>query len=343
MKKKVVGLVLVVLVSGGVLYWLSSGQEGTPAADGSVLARGEGGDGMMGARVDPATFVSGLEGLPASLRDTEVDGELEVDANGRLKITNGVRRVFDYFLSATGEEPLESILARIRAYIRHKLPAGPAAEAEKLLDAYIGYKRGLANIQQAVSSGSQEIDISSVRRQMQEVQALRTQYFSKEVITAFFGDDDAYDQYSLSRLEIMQNGQLSAAARAQQLAALEQQLPASLQESMKEINRFQNLQALTEDWQKRNGSATELRQIRENLVGPEAADRLEGLDKERAQWGQRMNAWLSERAGILGNTALGEQDRQEQVARLRQQRFQPDEIVRVESLERMHDRGEKLP
>lgn len=344
MSKKQVGLVLVVLAIAGVFYWLvpgggtSSGEAAREAVVGSPA-----GDGMTGTRVDPATFVSGLEGLPASLRDTEVDGELEVDANGRLKITNGIRRVFDYFLSATGEEPLESLLARIRAYIRQKLPAGPAAEAEKLLDAYVGYKRGLETIQQAVPPGSQQIDISAVRRQMQEVQALRTRYFSQEVITAFFGDEDAYDQYTLARLDVMQNKQLSASARAQQLAELERQLPASLQESLKTINQYQNLQALTDDWQKRSGSPAELRQIRESLVGPEAADRLESLDQERAQWSQRMTSWLGERASILANIGLSEQDRQAQVETARQQRFQQEEIVRVQSLERMHDRGEKLP
>jgi lipase chaperone LimK len=86
-----------------------------------------------------------------------------------------------------------------------------------------------------------------------------------------------------------------------------------------------------------------LRQIRENLVGPEATDRLENLDKERAQWNQRMNAWLAERASLLSNTGLGEQDRQSQVDASREQRFKSDEILRVQSLERMHDRGEKLP
>lgn len=345
MNKKVIGLVLsVVLAIAGTLYWLSSGSDSSLAGDpGGALASLSGSSHPADSRIDPSTFISGLEGLPASLRDTEVDGELEVDANGRLKITNGIRRVFDYFLSATGEESLESLLARIRAYIRHKLPSGPAAEAEKLLDAYVSYKRGLENIQQAVAPGSQQIDISAVRRQMAEVQALRTQYFSQEVITAFFGDEDAYDHYTLARMDVLQNKQLSASARAQQLAELERQLPTSLQESLKTINQYQNLQALTQDWQTRNGSPAELRQIRESLVGPEAADRLENLDKERALWGQRMNAWLGERGSILSNINLSEQDRLRQVDIARQQRFQPEEIVRVQSLERMHDRGEKLP
>lgn len=344
MNKKVMGVVLVaVSLIAVVLYWLAPSKNDSSEGLYAGMPSWQGGEGVSGSQVAPANFTSGLEGLPASLRDTEVDGELEVDANGRLKITNGIRRVFEYFLSATGEEPLDSLLARIRAYIRHKLPAGPAAEAEKILDGYIAYKRGLESIQQAVTPGSQQIDIGAVRQQMQDVRALRTRYLSQEVITAFFGDEDAYDRYTLARFDIMQNKQLSASARAQQLAELERQLPPALQESLSAISQYQNLQALTDDWSKRSGSPAELRQIRENLVGPEATDRLENLDKERAQWNQRMNAWLAERASLLSNAGLGEQDRQSQVDASREQRFKSDEILRVQSLERMHDRGEKLP
>lgn len=343
MNRKAIGLAAVaLLLIVGVLYWLSPGDEG--ASSGSYSGENGGGaDGMQASSVTPSSFKTGLEGLPGSLSDTEVDGEFEVDANGHLKITNGIRRIFDYFLSAVGEEPVESILARIRAYIRHKLPAGAAAEAEKILDGYIAYKRGLESVQQVAPPSNGQMDLDAVRYQMQQVQALRTQYLSAEVISAFFGDEDAYDRYTLARLGIMQNKQLSAAARAQQLAALEQQLPVALQESMKAINQYQNLQSLTEDWQARKGTPAELRQIRENLVGPEATDRLESLDRERSDWDQRMTSWLGERAVIMANASLGEQDRQRQVDAARLQRFQPAEMVRVGSLERMHDRGEKLP
>jgi hypothetical protein len=146
MKKSVgIGVAAAVLAAAGLSYWLLAGDSrsgDSPAVAGSA---GSGGmTGVPGAHVAPSSFVTGTEGLPNSLQGTEVDGELEVDANGHLKITNGVRHVFDYFLSAIGEEPLETILARIRAYIRHKLPNMAAGEAEQLLDNYIAYKRGLA-------------------------------------------------------------------------------------------------------------------------------------------------------------------------------------------------------
>lgn len=337
MKKSVlIGIVAAFLAVGGILYWLSPDDDsGTDPAMAAASASG----GTGSRHTPPASFTTGVEGLPPSLQGTEVDGELEVDASGHLKITGGIRRVFDYFLSAVGEEPLDSIIKRIRAYIRHKLPTVAADEAERLLDNYLNYKRGLEAIPQA-PSGAGQIDLDALRRQMQQVQALRTQFFSPEVIAAFFGDEDAYDRYTLSRLDLLQNKSLSPSQRAEQLAALEQQLPESMRESIKVINQVQNLESLTQDWKKRGGSPAELRQIRESLVGPEATDRLENLDRENAQWDQRMNGWFAERAAIMGNKALSEQDRLSQIEEARKTRFNDTERVRVESLERIRDSGE---
>ncbi|MDF2445613.1 MAG: lipase chaperone [Moraxellaceae bacterium] len=336
-KSALIALALGAVVILGLLFWLAPDDESAAGIDPAtgMPARSDG----PSAHQLPATFTTGTESLPGSLQGTEVDGELEVDASGRLKITNGVRRVFDYFLSAIGEEPLESIVARIRAYIRHKLPASAAAEAEQLLDSYLAYKRGLEGMQQGQPGGS-TLDLDAIRRQMQQVQALRTQFFKPEVITAFFGDEDVYDRYTLARLEVMQNKSLSPLQRAQQLGGLEDMLPEAMRESIKVINQVQNLDALTQDWKKRGGSPAELRQIRESVVGPEATQRLEALDQEQASWNQRMDAWYKERDTILANTSLSEQDRQKQIVELRKQRFSGAESVRAESLEHMRDRGE---
>ena len=47
--------------------------------------------------------------LPKSLQGTQVDGEIIIDENKQLVVTAGLRRLFDYFLSAQGEEPLSQI------------------------------------------------------------------------------------------------------------------------------------------------------------------------------------------------------------------------------------------
>lgn len=340
MHRKAILLILPLLAVAAALFWLGPDDTFADKADTAGMSAAHATTAMTSTTGTPASFVTGLEGLPASLADTEVDGTFELDANGNLKITSGIRNVFDYFLSAGGEEPLETVLQRLRAYIRHKLPAGPAAEAERILDGYLAYKQGIATLTaSAQSSGSTEIDIGAVRQQMQQIRALRTQFLSPEVIAAFFADEDAHDRYTLARYEIMQNPRLSPQQRASQLADTEQMLPPAMQESLKAINQYQNLQALTQDWQQRKGSPTELRQIRENLVGAEATERLEKLDRERAAWNQRMQAWLSERAALMGNRNLSEPDRQSQLSALRTQRFSAEEHARVEALEQIHDKG----
>lgn len=339
-----VGLVAggLVLLAGLWLAWWSHWDAIDGVAPAPVNARAVAGV-AASVPVAPPAFVTGLEHLPASLAGTEVDGELEVDAQGRLRITHGLRRVFDYFLTTVGEEPLATVLARLRAYLRHRLPPSAAAEAERILDGYLAYKQALEALQARVQRSDGSLDIGAVRQQMQEVQALRSQFMSAEVVTAFFGDDDAYDRYTLSRLDVLQNPALSPLQRAQQLAALERQLPTPLREATAALNQYQNLEALTADWRARGGSAAELRQLRESLVGPAAADRLEVLDRERSDWDRRLAAWLAERAALLGNRSLGEADRLRALAEARARHFSDSERLRVESLELMHDRGETLP
>jgi lipase chaperone LimK len=338
MKKRAgIAIAIVLLGVAAVLFWLASGDAGMTGSDENPAAAFAEG---TASAAPPDTFTTGLEALPASLAGTAVDGEFEVDAAGHLKITGSIRRIFEYFLSTLGEEKLETIQARLKAYIRHQLKDPAATEAEQLLSSYLAYKTALKDLPQAGGSAEAALDPQALRRQKQQVQALRQQHFTPAVITAFFGDEDLYDRYTLDRLEVLQDKSLTAVQRAQRLAALEAQLPAPLQEAIGTITKVQSLEALTADWKQRGGAPAELRQIREKLVGPEAADRLEALDAENAAWDQRMSAWHAERAAILGNRSLSEADRQRQVEQARNARFEAGERVRVEALERMQDRGE---
>lgn len=342
--KKTIGILLVVmLVLGGLLYFLRADNHDPYAELTDAVTEAPHLDLSKPLPEVDMGFKTGLENLPRSLMDTEVDGELEADAHGHLVISNGVRRVFDYFLSSLGEESLESIVARIRAYIRHKLPQPAAAEAEDLLNKYLAYLDGLRSLQQTAQPPSDgQMDLDAIRRQMAQVQALRSQIFTPDVVEAFFGDEDVYNSYMLERMSILQNKQLTAEQQSTRLTSLEQQLPAELRESLQLAMKVQNLETLTADWKKRGGNASELRQIRENLVGAEAADRLEALDKQNAEWDARMESWYTERQAVLNNKSLSEEDRNRQLQDLRNSKFSENERLRVESLERMYDRGERF-
>lgn len=341
--------VLFLFIISGLLAWFGDISSATSPNVGGAGGRPASMERYIESE-EPLRFTTGLESLPSSLRGTEVDGEFEIDANGHLKITNGIRRTFDYFLTAVGEESVDTVVARIRAYIRNKLKDPAASEAEHILEGYISYKNGLKALQDQqkalrpeLSMRESAVNLDMVRNQIEQVKILRAQYLSSEVIQAFFGDDDAYDRYTMERLQVLGNSDLSAAQRAGQLKSLEQQLPISIRESMLTINRYQNLKDMTSECKRRNCSPGELRQIRDNLVGAEAADRLERLDQEDVAWEQRMNSWYKRRDDIEKNQNIGDQDKKYQLEQERKLLFSDSERIRVEALEHIHDELPRLP
>lgn len=279
-------------------------------------------------------FVTGLEALPPSLAGTEVDGELRTDADGNLLVSNDVRRVFDYFLTLHGEESLPVIVARLNAYFAQRLPGVAAAQARQLLTAYLEYQQSLAGIDVTPVEGG-EVDISAVRERFAAEKALREKFLPRAAADTFFSEDDAFNHYSVTRHELLQQKDLTPTERARRLAALDDALPPALQASVRGAAQVVNLQVLTEAWRERGGTAAELRQIRENLLDSAAADRLEALDAERAAWEARMAVWREERARLLASTGLADADRQAQIAQSRSQHFSAQELPRVEVLEQM--------
>ena len=286
---------------------------------------------------DKPTFVTGLESLPQSLRDTEVDGRLDVDARGRLIIEPGIRHLFDYFLSTQGEESLPVILARLQAFIHNVLPEAAAAEAEALLDSYMDYLAATAGLQAPATPG-QPLDVSTIGEHLRQLDDLRRDFFTSEVHEAFFGEESAYDRYTLARLEVMQDDSLSASERAARVALLEDQLPAALREDTQAISRYQTLQGLTGELREQ-GDTAQLRQVRESLVGAEATDRLEQLDAERDQWRHRVRGWLAERGQLLQGGSLETGDAEVELDRRRSVLFAEHELSRVRTLERIADQG----
>lgn len=284
----------------------------------------------------PTMFKTGLEQLPASLAGTEVDGEILIDENKNLHVTRRLRDFFDYFLATVGEESLPTIIERVKAYIRHRTPEPAQSQTIALFDRYIAYRAALRDVPEAGGKPADQIDLDAIMQQKAAEQRLRQQFFDSKTILAFFGDEDAYDQYTLQSLKIAKNGQLSDAEKAKQTAELLQKLPDNLRESMQSSMQYQNLDQLTTQWKARGGSAAELRQIRINLVGPEATGRLETLDKEDSQWQSRIDAYLKEYNRVINNPQWSIEQKQLMVLSLRrQQGFNESEQLRLPAFEQM--------
>lgn len=166
----------------------------------------------------PDHFIARHKGLPVLLSARLGRGELAVDNGGHLKVTRGVRTFFDHGLSAAGNLPPSVREQRLRADIRQRLSGMAAVEADQLLRGYIAYQRQLATLSVERRKGGEPIDIAAARRQMLSLQLLRMRYLSPEAIEAFFAEEDAYQRYTLNRLEILREQGLTTEARVRLLA-----------------------------------------------------------------------------------------------------------------------------
>lgn len=282
-------------------------------------------------------FETGLERLPHSLQGVDPPAGLRVDDQGRLVVTRLLRDFFDHFLSALGEESLPSLHARMRAYMARSLPPQAFREAVSILDGYLAYRQALQGVARAGGKPVEQLNLDAVAAQKQQERALRVQHLPAHVASAFFGEDDQHDQYTLARLRVARDPDLSEADKRVQLAGLAAQLPAATQASLRALQVLEDVTRIETLCRQQGCSPDQLRQHRAALVGDDAAARLQVLDVQRAAWADRVSAYLAQRATLHADPSLTEEDKQAQLQRLQQGNFTPEERLRLSAFELAHD------
>lgn len=273
--------------------------------------------------------------LAASLQGTEIDCDVSADAAGQLVLNVNIKRCFEYFLTQIGEKPLNVIDQQIKEHLAKILPATAAQQAIDLWNRYQKYRKAEGKLS---VSGSND-DPDHFQKVFNALNDLRKQFFKPAEINALFGDEMTYNQYTIDRVNIMENKLLSPNQKAQKLKERFEQLPPDLQKNLQDISKLQDLRALTQEIKQKNGNATELRQMREQLVGAAAADRLEQLDQSRANWKTQVQNYLDQRQTIL-NSNQADQDKQRAITALRERQFSSEaERQRAITYEHFKDQG----
>lgn len=275
------------------------------------------------------------ETLASSLQGTQIDCALNATPAGQLVLNSNIRNCFEYFLTQMGEKSLSVIDQQIQAHLAKILPANAAQQATDLWQRYLKYREAEGTLK--VSSNTS--DPEHLQRVFNALNQLRQQYFKPAEIEALFGDEMTYNQYTIDRISIMENKSLTPTQKAQQIKQRFAQLPADLQQNIQEMSKLQDLRELTQQLKAKNASKAELRQMREQLVGAAAADRLEQLDQSRASWQNRINSYLNQREAIL-NSKQADQDKQAAIDALRARQFsKPEEQQRAISFEHFKDQN----
>jgi lipase chaperone LimK len=265
--------------------------------------------------------------MPASFDGTEVDGTFTLDAAGNLQITRDIVQIFDYFLSAIGEDSLTVSLARLNAYIDAQLQQPAQGQAHALLSQYLDYKRQLILLERDLP---QVTSVDGLRQRELAVQTLRARIFSQQAHQAFFASEEAYNQFTLARLAVQQDSKLNPLAKGRAIDQLRAQLPSELQDSV--LPQLQSeLREQTAQLQAAGGSSAQIQQLRQQLVGEQAANRLASLDQQRQNWQQRLRDYQQASTQIQANPGLSATDKNAEVQRLAEAQFNPQERLRLQA------------
>ena len=279
-------------------------------------------------RQTPAAALVDPGPLPPSLLGTSHGVTLRADAQGNLVLQPDLLHLFDFYLAGREEEGLDKVLTRIHQDLAAQLKGNALDQARDLLSRYVDYRIALQNLPEADSS----MDAGALRLRLDALNATRQQYFSAEEYALFFANENAENEYMVQRLALGQQSGLSEEQRQQAVAELELQLPEEVRETRAASTRQGELYATTQAMLERGASAEEIRQVREQALGSEAANALAELDRQQAAWKQRLADYASER-NRLRAAGLGDNELQSAIAELQASRFDELERKRVQALD----------
>ncbi len=280
----------------------------------------------------PTAFVKSQEGtqpdgnLRAAASNGTATGKVAPLAYGEL------RRLFDYYLSAYGEQNLAAITQQIHTELDRSLNAAQAQRARRLLDLYLSFKRALVDLE--AKPGLAGNAIEAIRQRMLAQQDLRTQYFNAEEIEGMFGFEDTMDADAVARLAVSQNPKLTAAQKEKQLAALDATMSPALRADRDASLVVVRVEQQAADMRAKGASDDEIYRFRAKAFDPGAAGRLAELDQEEAAWRRRITSYLEARSQLLkSQTNTSTSERQQALAQLQQTQFSEDERRRLPAYE----------
>jgi len=258
----------------------------------------------------------------SSLRGTEVDGGITLDANRQVVLDLGMRRLFDYYLSLMGEQDLIQIRSLLKDYLLGRFSPDDTNVVLSHFDHYSDYLHALTDLNIGGMSKPED--------RLEKVNALRKQMLGEEMALAFFAEEEMLAALTLKRMAIANDKNLSPEEKARQLAALD----ASAHYSARtEADTAALVTEQTDQLETLKLTDTQRAAEREALWGKEAASRLADLDQQRARWDARIDQYLLARSRIDANRALSPVARERAITALRTQYFNAAEQRRVASLE----------
>jgi len=273
---------------------------------------------------------------PNSLKDVPAPTALGVDLDGMLIIDHRVKTLFEHYLSAMGEEPLENIILRIKYDLSQQLK-GEAFEASIVLfEGYLQYRNqlGILKNDYAQNHTGSSYNLESVKAMKQSVQEMRYSFFDEQAIIGLFSQEDEYDEYMMSRAQITSNSEISQAEKNQALMLIEASAPNWISQNTAKSDYFASSRSTEKSMLINGATDNEMYKMRELNYGVEAANRLKDLDFQRRQWKVKLSAYRVELTALFTEGNVSDIDSQ-YLDELRKEHFNGFEINRVKAIDKL--------
>ncbi|MBB1466241.1 lipase secretion chaperone [Vibrio sp. SG41-7] len=245
-----------------------------------------------------------------SQQDTEIDNASAKD-------------MMEYFVSGNTELTLEDIRDNVA---KHHEQSQATIVDEALFAKYLEYKSALTALD--VQFDTTSISAEDLRALNQALLDLQTQFFNESEISILFTHDNKMREIALEKLLLKQEGL--------EEQEYQQRLESYLSEQPDYVQTSHQNQVLLPQLSSSEGLDEQGKYLKRNdLVGEEATQRLEALDQQRESFEGALEIYFVERNDILNDSALSEIEQKETIVQLREAHFQPQQLRRVEAIERI--------
>jgi len=275
--------------------------------------------------------------LPLSLRDTPRPTALGVDEDEELIADHRVRNLFEYYLTAIGEEPLDRIISRIQHDLSGQLDGIALEQANQILEGYLQYRNNMAVIKnQFVNQyGNQTYNLDVVKEMKSALRESRYGFLSEDVIIGFFKQEDQYDDYMMARVGVSSDSSLSGAEKEQLINQLDQHSPQWIIEASQRANLVSNVRTKEKHLRAEGATEDEIYSIRQQAYGVEGAENLRALDEQRAKWRRLVDLYRVDLNSMIASVGGSSNIDDELLNSLRSQYFEGPELIRIKAIDKV--------
>lgn len=277
--------------------------------------------------------------MPDIYSNLSIDGELKTDENGSLIVSDEIRLMFDFFLSARQSEGFELCSDRISEYINLTLDGKAAETAHEIFSTY---KRYLTKIENTESGLSENLELEHPEKALDTLKKalinrvdLSVALFGEEIANSLFGDSHETALYNISKIEIAQNPERSD--KELLIAEEEFHLPPFQKIRVKREQREKSF-ANEISTLKQKGAIETIYTLRTETFGEDAAKKLSALDKKNSNLNNRIEQFLIQKQNLLNDTDLGTVEIEKRITEIRKNSFEEWELSSLQKAEASNNR-----